>query len=526
MNRRKFLKVMGAGAGATAFTVTTVGSHLIDALGAAQTATPTVSPIAPTANQVATQAAGNVPAPSGGLGSNSNYFLYSDCNPVTGLSVTVEITKDIISDIGFSIQLNCYSPQNANCVWQQYVMEIQTSDGSPLKIFAIVDNWPSDSLSQSLNLPTGSDLINSHGNLMLTLPGATLPAGYKFTISLEYDKDQNVNGARFLVVDNKGKATSKEIVLESLDVNHTNPPKPITSTDLAPINAFELNLVGPVNGKNSYLSAGAGTITYTASSPLTVLSKKPACCADQNVLTEEIANTVYGMLLAGPSQTITQSFDTDISHPYTPGIRFAVSQQFGIDQTDVFAIDSAGQLVVFTAQGNGHWHSSKPKSPPELVRPGAAIAASQHFGIQDQTDVFLVDIHGQLTVFSVAGAGDWNAPQTIGPKGFARSGAALAASQDFGTPDQTNVFVIDKNGQLNVFSVIGSGTWNGTQTIGPAGLAPSGAVVVASQQFGVPNQTDVFCINQTGVDGQGWPSVFWAGVSGGWKGPKALLTEA
>ena len=101
---------------------------------------------------------------------------------------------------------------------------------------------------------------------MLTLPGATLPAGYKFTISLEYDKDQNVNGAKYLIIDNKGKSTSMETLLESLNVNHSNPTQRITTADLAPINVFELNLVGPTNGEATHFSAGAGSITYTASS--------------------------------------------------------------------------------------------------------------------------------------------------------------------------------------------------------------------------------------------------------------------
>lgn len=79
--------------------------------------------------------------------------------------------------------------------------------------------------------------------------------------------------------------------------------------DLSPINVFELNIAGPNGGRVTHLSSGAGKITYAASSPLTVLSRKPACCAAQNIFTKENANTLYGTLFAGPSQAITQSFD-------------------------------------------------------------------------------------------------------------------------------------------------------------------------------------------------------------------------
>lgn len=36
-----------------------------------------------------------VAAPSAGLGSNSNYFFDSNCQNLTGLSVTINVTQDI-----------------------------------------------------------------------------------------------------------------------------------------------------------------------------------------------------------------------------------------------------------------------------------------------------------------------------------------------------------------------------------------------------------------------------------------------
>ena len=323
MNRRDFLKLLAAGATPVAAAI--LCGLPVNTLAPSATVTPTVSPQGslPTATVLpqgniptknvsplrATPTPGPVPAPDGRLGSNSNYYLSSDCNPIRGLSVTVEVTKDITSDIGFSIQLNCYSPQGANCVYQQYCMLIATSNGSPVKISASAENWPSDSFRQSLNVPAPSDLLNTHNQPMLDVPTATLPAGYKFTISLTTDKDHNVNGATYLIVDEKGKSTKLDIRLESLFVNHISPAKPITSVDLAPIVAFELNLVGPNGGRKTYLSSGAGTITYIAASPLTVLSKVPTCAAVQSV-TQEASNIVYSALFAGPSQTIMQPFDT------------------------------------------------------------------------------------------------------------------------------------------------------------------------------------------------------------------------
>jgi hypothetical protein len=50
--------------------------------------------------------------------------------------------------------------------------------------------------------------------------------------------------------------------------------------------------------------------------------------------------------------------------------------------------------------------------------------------------------------------------------------------------------------------------------ITPAGNAPSGAHLVASNQSGVPNRTDVFLVNNGGFD-----QVSWVQSAGAWRGP-------
>ncbi len=533
MKRRDFLKL--ASAGVASFTVQMMCGGGIGTVAPSQTAKATVSPPngalipsqsarpinstvvpSPTARPIVSPTAGTVPAPHAGLGSNSNYFFYSNCNPVTGLSITIDITKDIISDIGFGFQLNAYSPQGANVVWQQYFISFEKTGNLPLKAYAWVDNWASASFLQSQNLGQGN-LIN-HSELMLTLPGDTLPAGYKITISLKYDKNENVIGADFTILDNAGKSATTQIMLESLNYGTTaGKSRPVTVDGLAPINSYVLNLVGPINGKHSYLSAGAGTFTYAASSPMKVSSEDPRCTTAQKTFTEETANSVYTALFAGPSQTVTQTFDTVIPHPYTPGIPLAVSQQFGANQTDLFAVDSLGQLGVFYALENGHWHSSNPKGPAGLARPGAAVAASQHFGVNNQTDVFLIDQNGQLEMFWVVGSGDWNEPQKIGSGNVGGSGGTVVASQHFGVDNRTDVFLINRNGQLNVFWAVGAGVWNGPEPIGTTGLANKNAGLAVSQHFGAANQTDLFVVDQNGQ-----LNVFSATGSGPWSGARTI----
>jgi hypothetical protein len=75
-------------------------------------------------------------------------------------------------------------------------------------------------------------------------------------------------------------------------------------------------------------------------------------------------------------------------------------------------------------------------------------------------------------------------------------GTSVAASPQIGVGNQTDVFAI-KNGQLNVFWVDGGGAWKGPVGLGPAGAFPPGAALAASPQYGVPNQTDVFAVGNS-----------------------------
>jgi hypothetical protein len=83
---------------------------------------------------------------------------------------------------------------------------------------------------------------------------------------------------------------------------------------LAPITALQLNIVGPLNGESTLLSSGAGTITYSASSELTVLNVEPTC-TESDYTTAETANTIYGPMDPGPSNVLMQSFYVSAGMP-------------------------------------------------------------------------------------------------------------------------------------------------------------------------------------------------------------------
>jgi hypothetical protein len=194
----------------------------------------------------------------------------------------------------------------------------------------------------------------------------------------------------------------------------------------------------------------------------------------------------------------------------------AAGRQVGLNQTDVFLVDEYGRLDVFWVDGGGAWQGPKQIGATGLAEAQfTPISVSQQIGL-NQTDIFLTDNTGQLDVFWVNGGGTWQGPQKIGVPGLFSHSNSVAASQQFGL-NQTDVFAVDANDQLDVFWVDGGGPWGGPLKIGPDGLAngPDGHIA-ASQQFGL-NQTDVFMIDQ-------WENldVFWVDGAGGWNGPLVI----
>ena len=148
------------------------------------------------------------------------------------------------------------------------------------------------------------------------MPSSKIPAGYKLKISLQNATNGNVTGATYHVTDDQGNTVAnRTLTLQSISG--------VSSADLAPIIAFELNLVGPINGESAVLTSGAGTIVYEAGKSekgykvgerLTAMTQEPPC-AESGYVTAETANSYYGVLPPSPSYTFTQSFAVSIEAP-------------------------------------------------------------------------------------------------------------------------------------------------------------------------------------------------------------------
>jgi hypothetical protein len=235
------------------------------------------------------------PVPGPGLGGHSNYIVDDHCRNLLGVSVTIEITQDMALKSnsaplpglpqaqGFGFQLNAYSPSSSPCATQQIIMQVWGN-----QLVGQINNWT----------PANTALTNQ---IVTVAPLETpnfLPKKYKLTTSLLYGSGGIITGAQFDVTDNHGNV----LPAVQLQISGEAPQ------DLAPIVAFELDIVGPGSAESAVLSSGGGTISYHASSPLTVLAALPTRCVATTLFTAEKANTVYGALTVYPANPLVQSF--------------------------------------------------------------------------------------------------------------------------------------------------------------------------------------------------------------------------
>ena len=130
-------------------------------------------------------------------------------------------------------------------------------------------------------------------------------------MTLQNDTKGNVTGANFTVVDNNG-VTKANVTKTLLGFNAPG----FTASDLAPINGFELNLVGPDGGAAATLTSGQGVFHFGSTNKLTCLNAEPS--GDLGIGTAETANSAYTPLPASfPNGDFWQLFGTSTT-PIAP----------------------------------------------------------------------------------------------------------------------------------------------------------------------------------------------------------------
>jgi hypothetical protein len=233
-------------------------------------------------------------APYGG--GNANPMLINKCQDITGLTVSLYVTQDIVPNTntpggGFSMQLNADPPKGVGVVWLQYIFLFKTDQPT-----AWVEYWPN----------TSTHVDNMTG-MNVNLPSNIVPAGSKLTIALASNASQQVSSSTFSFTDNTGHTTP---------VNMTDPSY-LNMPEVIPLSSFWMSVVGPWDGLFTNFTSGAGYLTYSATSG--PLAPQGTVCSnvDELVGTDENSNSVYGAYSPGAGTTLVQPMSSPNSGALT-----------------------------------------------------------------------------------------------------------------------------------------------------------------------------------------------------------------
>jgi hypothetical protein len=166
----------------------------------------------------------------------------------------------------------------------------------------------------------------------------------------------------------------------------------------------------------------------------------------------------FTVTATGPAGSASAAVSMTVSTLVSGGY---VTPRYGVPgQTDVFGVTASGALTVTWATGPSAWATAA-LTAAGFAPPGAAIATSPQYGVAGQTDVFVTGADGAVELLWASGAGGWHST-AISAAGFARPGAAIAASPQYGVAGQTDVFVTGADGAVELLWASGPGTWHGT----------------------------------------------------------------
>jgi hypothetical protein len=187
------------------------------------------------------------------------------------------------------------------------------------------------------------------------------------------------------------------------------------------------------------------------------------------------------------------------------------------EQVEVFVVDANGALNVVWKDNNGSWKAPFPLTSANFTIPGASIAAI-YYPTYQQLEVFVVDKNGVLNVVWKDHNGPWHAPVGLTDPGFAPPGAPLAAVYQ-PLNEQLEVFVVGANGALNVVWKDNNGTWKRPFALTGAAFAAPGAHV-AGAYYPSYKQLEVFLLDMNGV-----LNVVWKANNDAWHSPVGLSSQ-
>ena len=243
-----------------------------------------------------------------GFGSDNQYlFVLADQNDtMKSVTVVVDIIEDLAADT-WSLQINCDAPAPVQGVsdtqwdaqWMQYGVIMQNNSLALLQ-----QVWHALGPDQHGD-PLASE--TTYSPAFMQLHNNTVPAGTKIVLTLTIDHNRGnfltgITGQAFNGTTSAGQGQTWTVVGQP----SFNPPNVVQESDLAPIGAFSVCLVGPPGG-NTDFSSGLGTITVKCD-PEVAISNAINGPNPHGNQTAEQSNCHYGQVQQGPSTQIVEPF--------------------------------------------------------------------------------------------------------------------------------------------------------------------------------------------------------------------------
>jgi hypothetical protein len=259
--------------------------------------------------------------------SNINAVLINNCQDLENLTVTLQVTQDLITlgDTGFSLQLNCYPPPGVSVVgltlnWIQFILYVSNTYGNNTAAFqwqawalgagAFPQGQPQGTTQPQQPVPP----FNQPPAVITDVPSNRLPNGSSLTIALTTDPSSlGVTAVTFTV--QLAGATAQSVTLDfpaSIPFNFTTGSPGVPVNAQFPIAGFQVNLVGPGNIWPCTFTSGAGELTYSvlSGSSLSVQNGGvgTACGQYSAAVTGETSNVAYGGVTPSSGSTVSQTF--------------------------------------------------------------------------------------------------------------------------------------------------------------------------------------------------------------------------
>jgi hypothetical protein len=241
-------------------------------------------------------------SPTADLKDTAQYVLLptDQTKNLTGTTVILDIIEDLVAD-SFSVQINGNPPYPGpkgvtwNTQWMQFGLIMQNNS-----IILFNQLWPAKGPHPAGNpLPSKDETSGS----MLQLENNTVPAGTRIVLTLSTDANDYVTGVSGKVYDKSGSSIGTPVNWPAIG-QPTFHGGQVKESDLAPLGAFQVVVVGPPGG-HAHFTSGTGTITVTCTPSISAQLSWPN---RTDTGTGETSNCYYGKVQEGYFNQIAQPF--------------------------------------------------------------------------------------------------------------------------------------------------------------------------------------------------------------------------